>query len=212
MIRLAALNMAWQLGHNDELIAQACRGADVVLVCEALADGGKEPEHLARLLPDGWRTNQDTSSAALAGSAVLWRTAVMGNHHTGDDPIAASRKGIRVRPRYLTPALLTYKPSGDTRRYVPFHAPLRITRRQPEFYRALTRYLTAHPHAVAAGDGNRPHRWVMSQTGRYAVGSEVMSVLLPFDLAQAHHRFRIDRSPYSDHPIVRVQLDPRSRR
>jgi hypothetical protein len=210
MIRLAVVNMAWQLGHNDLLIDQVCKGADVVLACEALANGGKAPEHLAHLLPDGWRTNQDTSSAALAGSAVIWRTAVMGNHHTGDDPIAASRKGIGVRPRYLMPALLTYKPTGDTRRYVPFHAPLRLTGRQPEFYRSLARYLAVHPHAVAAGDGNRPHRWVTGQTGRPSIGLEVMSVLLPHDLA--HGLPRYERTPYSDHPIIRLHLDPRRRR
>lgn len=225
MIRLAVVNMAWQLGHNAELLEQVCRGADVVLACEALELGGKAPEHLAKIAPDGWRTNQDTTTTALAGSAVLWRTAVMAHHRhrlipdipaaplavRHDTPVLASRRGIGVRPRYLAPALLTYKPTGDTRRYVPFHAPLRATGRQGEFYRSLTRFLAMHPHAVAAGDGNRPHQWVTGQTGRKAIGHEVMSVLLPHDLAHAYHRVRFEQSPYSDHPIVRIQLDPRGR-
>lgn len=211
MIRLAVVNLDWQRGHNAELVDQACRGADVVLACEALAGFGKQPADLAELLPDGWRTNQDTSSVALAGSAVCWRTAIM-SAHKPDDHVEASRRGFRVRPRFLAPALLTYKPSGDTRRYVPFHAPLRTTGRQAEFYRNLSRYLNMHPHAVAGGDGNRPPRWVTGRTGRYAVGAEVISVLLPHDLAGLTRPVRHDTSPWTDHPIVRVQLDPRSRR
>lgn len=210
MIRLAVLNMAWQLGHNADLLAKACRGADVVLVCEALALGGKAPEHLAEILPDGWRTNQDTTTTALAGSAVCWRTAVMGNHRDQVEHIEASRRGLGVRPRYLAPALLTYKPTGDTRRYVPFHAPLRATGRQGEFYRALTRYLTEHPHAVAGGDGNRPQKWVTGQTGRRALGREVMSLLVPAGLQVIDAGY--SSSPYSDHPIPRFMLNPRGRR
>lgn len=211
MIRVAVLNMAWQLGHNAELMQQACASADVVLACEALADGGKAPEHLAEILPDGWRTNQDTSSTAVAGSAVCWRTRIMQHHPQADDgPIEASRRGLGVRPRYLAPALLTYKPTGDTRRYVPFHAPLRLTGRQGEFYASLSKYLAHHPHAVAGGDGNRPPAWVTSQTGRKALGHEVISLLLPHDL-DAFARSPLT-SPHDDHPIVRAYLDPKGSR
>lgn len=207
MTRVAVVNMAWQLTGNRELLTEACAGYDVVLVCEALADGGRAPLDLRKVVPAGWMVVQDTSTTARAGVAVLYHAATMtalsgGNRRSGT--VRLSKRGFRVRDRYLTYVVLRDWRTGDRRPYAAFHAPLRRTGRKGQFFRALDGWLSMHPHAVAGGDTNTDARKLRRLVGRQGVGVEVMALLHPADLRPGVLLPRF--SEHTDHPILRVAL------
>jgi hypothetical protein len=198
-MRVVPVNLAFHLGWNRVLLAHACADADVLLVCEALADGGKAPANLAALLPAGWATMQDTSSAARAGSAVCWRTETVVHH--GDGLVSLSRKGVGVRERFLAHSLLEDKATGDIRNYGAFHAPLLTTGRQAEFYRNFREWLVEHPNAIVGGDGNKRPAKVGELLGRVAVGAEVMALVVPHGLPVTFTAEHLEHM--TDHPVIR---------
>lgn len=199
------VNMAWQSGGNRELLAQAAQDADILLVVEALSDGGRRVERLADILPEGWSTSQDTLSAARAGVAVCWRDSAY--TFNGSSVTMMSRQGRGVRARYINAADLTDKATGDRRRYAAFHAPLKSTGRKDEFYRNLAGWLGRHDHAIAGGDTNLAPRMAGERTGRRAIGHEVMTLLLPANIRSG--RATTTATSWSDHPIVRASVEPR---
>jgi len=202
MPRVAVLNLARQLAHDEAALSLACKGADVLLVCEAIRRDGI-PIALASLLPDGWATMQDISSPSRAGSAVCWRKATM--QPAGDSGLVlGSKAGDNVRTRFIAYADLEERATGDVGPYAAWHAPLAKTGSQDEFYLNLWRWAHEHPDAILGGDGNRPHANVAKLLGRQSTGREVIGLHYPADvrLEVAHRLTHLG----SDHPIIRATL------
>lgn len=200
-MRVAVVNMAWQMPGNKALLAQACADQDIVLVCEALKTGGKAPEDLSLIAPEGWLVAQVMKSASTGGSAVLYREASVKCHGAG--LVQMSRRGRGVRARHLLWVDLEDRQTGDRRRYAATHAPLLRTGRRGEFYRNLRLWLDQHPKAVVGLDGNMAPMKVGKAMNRKVVGREVMSLLYPAGLAV---EAEFPRLPGSDHPVIRAHV------
>lgn len=209
-MRINLLNLAWQLGGNREAVAQACADADVLLICEVLdrKDGKNYLARLDQLLPEGWASNQDTSSQARGQVAVCWRTSSMKLVH--NHPMVFLSGKTSKEPgspdRWLSSATLRDLSTRKEHRIASFHAPVERTGKQPEFYAALHDWCFAVPNALAGGDTNKAPDKAAARVDRPFVGREVMTLLLPKDgslevASTSHVNVR-----GSDHPIVRVNL------
>lgn len=212
-MRVTVLNLARQLGQDAGALSVACKGADVILGCEAIRSNGS-PLVVSELLPAGWEVYQDTDSPARAGSFVAWRLSTMEQRGEGEH-VQASRASMpgeipAVRPRFIAHIPLRERSTGDTRTYAAFHAPLRTTGRQEEFYGRLVIFAKNHPRAVLGGDCNRPHANVADLLVRLSVGAEVMGIFVPASLRVADTPDTTH--PGSDHPMVRATLTAPTRK
>lgn len=208
-VPVSVVNLAWQLRHDREALRKACEDADVVLICEA-ASGPNGLLDIGRLLPKGWAYRQDLSHGQPRSQvAIAWRMDTMSPRSDAEfTRLCRGTRfgGIGTPDRYLLSVLLKDRESGDARRYASCHAPVRSTLRQPAFYRALSRWLAGHPHAVVGLDANRPRK-ALAGLGRPVVGREVMAMLLPIELKPVQERYTRTRG--SDHPLMRVTLTRR---
>lgn len=70
--RFVNVNMAWQLGHDAELLRWIAKFADVMGIEEART-ADNQPLDIQTILGDEWDVQQDLSSAAKAGSVTAVR-------------------------------------------------------------------------------------------------------------------------------------------
>ena len=68
-VKLLVVNADFNAGYNKALVKQCCEWADVLALVEA------KDFKVADFLPDGWKSLQDTSTEAKAGSCLAVNTA-----------------------------------------------------------------------------------------------------------------------------------------
>ena len=189
-------------------LAHLAAKADVILVVEATNIV------LADLLPEGWATDQDTTSLDRAGSAICWNTATV--FHQEDQLFLGTRPFIRGRRikmmnRWIHVAVVTCD-DLTVRALAAHYAPRRFSATWAIFTRRLKRILARPDQPVVLGtDANQDIHGLAERLGLKAHGIGIVGVLTVPGLEVTDveiDRFGLEHGA-TDHPTVGVTITSR---
>ena len=209
-VKLLVVNADFAAGYNKALVQQCCEWADVVAFCEA------KDFKVADFLPDGWRSLQDTSTEAKAGSCLAVNTAkatvdesylVLGC----DEP-----KGGGMLKRYIAVAECHEKAPGTQFAPMAFHYPPERYQKEcgPEFTDRLQatwdNNKTRRP--IAGCDANMPIKEMAGKLqNAKGYGTEVMGWCVwdgdAMKVTDTVVRGGVEDQGWSDHPGYQVNVN-----
>lgn len=122
-------------------------GASVLLLQEA------RDTFLTEVLPDCWQTNQDITSKATRGSAVVWDARIW-NSEGRPNRLIFGVSGKGINPRWISVQNLQHRETGTIVRFVSLHLPPRrkgLTALQAPMINVLVALVNLTRRAVVVG-------------------------------------------------------------
>lgn len=139
-LRVMTANLNWARGRDKNQLRHLTDSADILLLQEA------NDVDLDRLLPRGWKSNQNMRSSGTMGSAIAWNASKLGNN-IGRSGLAfgatQSSGGRNLNTRYLS--YLDTNLNGQQVRLISGHFPLNRLGSKSQFEDNLREVIQGRP-------------------------------------------------------------------
>ena len=209
-VKLLVVNADFNAGYNKALVKQCCEWADVLALVEA------KDFDVADFLPSGWKSLQDTSSEAKAGSCLAVNTAKV---TVAEDYLilgCGEPKDGGMLKRYIAVAECHEVSTGKQFNPIAAHYPPGRYQNEcgPEFTRNLqgvwNNNKTRRP--VAGMDANMPIKDMAKKlSNAKGYGTEVMGWCVwdgeTIKVTDTVVRGGVENEGWSDHPGFQINLN-----